>query len=259
MADVTTQDLVTYDELGKLIGVHRWTVRKWVDKGYLPPAVARSPRGLLFPMPSAEQIAQSQARKRQNEANRLQNLKVVKPEGAWLEKKMRRAPEGCVTHEQAMELLGCSRDALKKRIQHKTLRTHSPGWISLQEIERYKSRPVARRGPQKGAKYRLQDSPKPKELKIVPERPCSLPVAPEVPKAEGFAPYDTAVAIGRSNNAFQGALGFNLWKHPRLGFRPEAVNVKPAEGWHYHERHAKNGRGQWVIRAQKPVTGEILL
>lgn len=84
-------------------------------------------------------------------------------------------------------------------------------------------------------------------------------VAQEPKRVEGFVDHDTAVRLGRANPTFQSALGFNLHRHPELGFRPEAVNVKPTEGWRYFERHAKNGFGQWAIRTQKPATGEILL
>jgi predicted site-specific integrase-resolvase len=90
-------------------------------------------------------------------------------------------------------------------------------------------------------------------------QPTPLKVRQEVARAEGFTEYDTAVKAGRANLVFQSVLGFNLWQHASLGFRAEAVNKVPTEGWCYYERHAKNGFGQWAIRAQKPATGEILL
>jgi predicted site-specific integrase-resolvase len=95
---------------------------------------------------------------------------------------------------------------------------------------------------------------------LAPEvQPTPLKTRLEVARSEEFIEYDTAVKAGRANLTYQGPLGFNLWQHASLGFRAEAVNRVPSEGWRYHERHAKNGYGQWAIRAQRPATGEILL
>ena len=264
MADVITNNLLTYEELAELLGLHRWTVARWIQQEFLPPAVHHGPRGLLFAPPSPQQVEEAKARKRENEANRIQNIKSTMSHEKWLENKKKRTPEGCVTREEAIELLGCSRDAFKQRIRRGQLAEHSPGYVSLEEIENYKKRPPAPRGPKKGTVRKVETplyavpSPKPKELKIAPERPYSPPVAPAAPVPDGFSSYDSAVIAGRSNSAFNGPLGFNLWKHPQLGFRPEAVNVKPLEGWHYYERHGKNGLGQWRTRSQTK-TGEILL
>jgi hypothetical protein len=114
-------------------------------------------------------------------------------------------------------------------------------------------------------RFKTNDRPKTAALKpseaprrTTPRQPCIItrPTAVVVPA--GFVCYEAAVATGRDNSRFQNALGFNLLRHAELGFRAAIINEALSGGWLYHERHAINGKRQWIIRQQKPLSGEIL-
>jgi hypothetical protein len=106
---------------------------------------------------------------------------------------------------------------------------------------------------------KVTPKPKAKTVQIVPQKPAPAPTPAPVPTHVDFVAYDVAVEAGRSNPCFQNVLGFNVLSHPKLGFRAAKVSEKPEWPWRYHERHGLNGWGQWQVRAQRPVTGEILL
>lgn len=255
--------LLSIAEVCECLGTTETTLRRWVKRGWIAPVGVVRYGALRFKNPTQDDIAliRQKIHEARAEIGRANAAHIATPESIQ-KRNVSRAnnqeasrPNGCLSRTEVASELGLQRKTFDKHVQKGWISEVSDGWIHQTELRRYK----AALEMKESVKSARPDRPRVSAPKVAPlPKPAPVPVAkPALPA--GFIAYDVATKEGRALPMFQSALGFNLLAHPQHGFRPALVNEKPEMGWRYHERHFVNGFGQWQVKAQKPVTGEILL
>ena len=263
---------LSMQEMQALVGVSDSTMNTWIKRGLLPPCVARGQQNApYFLPPTQEQIEHARA-------VMASNIKTGNKTGGAnsLGKGWHGAPEGLLTIPGAAHRLGVTAPCVRRRIAQGYIATVEGRWIAVEELERYIAAgcPHSNPGPVKS------EPVKPKKPSTPPTNPRQKPsmYTPPVLALKPFVPemrptalngralppplpsgYEEAVKVGRDDPRFNSVLGFNLLVCRSEGFRVAPVNEKPDGGWRYHERHHLNGYRQWQVKAQRPLTGEILL
>lgn len=260
-------------ELSALCGVPESTINRWVQTGLLErfthPSAPR--KGWYKPLTDEEvQAIRAEARSRQRHVG----ASTIRQNQSRRQNKLSLRPSpDHMTAEEAAEMIGEAvttvRTARKKGKLANTM-TGQYAWYLRSDVEAWNRERLAKKvkapnaepapktylpTPAKGS---VPDAALRPKLKAQPPKPVVLPrftPAPDSSPAASprtsrdFGAYDAAVEAGKANPAFQGPLGFNVLHNSQTGaFRPAPVSVIPQDGWNYHQRHYKNGLGQWQIR-----------
>lgn len=267
----SSEGLLSTVEVCKFLGTTECTLRRWITRGWIAPVGTTAHGAHRFETPTPEKIAaiRASAREARCAAGRANARHIVTGEAIARREASRAAnrlaarPEGCLTRKEAAEALGLSAPTFNKHVQKGWIATIEGRWIRQEDLDQHKAkRSKAKALPRVSPPKNVVYAPKTKAVKAFASKPVKkvaevAPAPPVVPV--GFVLYDQAIVVGRSEARFQSVLGFNLLSHPSLGFRAAVVSEKPEGAWRYHERHFINGFGQWQVRAQKPMTGEIVL
>lgn len=274
-------------------GVHLTTITAWVQEGLLRPVHTQGGRS-WFVMPDEDQLKAMGARssrvalKLGVEYQPVDAIASECPEGMisvrqiqevagvcrdtlnmWIRKGLFPPPAVRGTYRQgywhpsALECIDKARREMLARSREGSVKGGSVtgGIRKATALSKPPKEPTRR---EEGAK-KSPPGPKPiatKPLKELPRiapsvEPTSLK-ARETPLPPDHTPYEDAVAAGKANPSWATVLGFNVLKHPQLGYRTAPVTEKPEGGWTYYERHHLNGFKRWAMR-QMSAAGQVSL
>lgn len=279
---VRPDGLVYQKQLRELLGIAETTLLRWQKLGWITPERKEAHLTLYRP-PTQERIEEIRAMMAEREvAGAARGRRTQMTQGSHSDRTKRsqevrvrraqeRADQGLVSKRTLAKLTktNCAtiNDWIKTGIITPALVSVSGKqmWFTHSDIDTIKSftikpqatvktKPTPKLKPAQKTKPALKTKPVP-PVEVVVQHIAKVKAVPTVEVGS----YADAVAQGRSDSRFQTALGFNLLAHPQLGFRPALVNEKPDQGWRYHERHFINGYRQWQVKAQKALTGEIVL
>lgn len=263
--------LVDGPTLCKQAGIGLSTLLRWRKGGYVSHAY-QCPRlhTLYFEPLTPEQVQELRAQGRHN----------MDPH----EGRLSTRPEGYITAEEAAQLAEVDVTTIKSAINRGLIVTTKVGrwvWLSPESVNTWRSRrglaaqpgwsspspqPKTPRWREVGVKTRPVAAPLPRPKELTIKRPEAAVVAPKVgtctPETatvrDASGDYEAVVSEAKTQPAFCGVLGFNLLRHNFTGeYRAASVSEKPQWPWRYHQKHYKNGWGNWTVASMNPVSGRV--
>jgi hypothetical protein len=290
MAEAPPCDLIDRIGLHEQSGVPLPTIDRWIRGGYITPAfVDPKWRKSWFTPLTQEDVADIRAKCRQTlrEVGKRNMAQALEKWHGGTGKEHRLSSRPSVDHlmvEEVAEMIGERYSLVASATKEGSLSSVKVGrykWVIRSDAETWnqqrlakkaaKERPSSTQSPDQGSKPKNQAPIAPEVVyqkqKAATPKPSVLPSFTTRQKPQStvrqqirdFDSYDTAVEGGQANPAFQGPLGFNVLLNSKTGaYRSAAVNVVPADGWTYHQRHYRNGLGQWQIRTMS-ISGQVHL
>lgn len=263
---------LTENELAALVGVPQPTLARWRVAGLLE-SLRVGRFVFLKPIDKVGVIAiRNECQRRQREqgrANAIYLSESLKIRSAMSAREECR-PQGALDMKQCAQSVGVSRFIIESAVHRGELPSTKTGrwiwvsetdlavWVSGRDLsaERSQKESATRSTTQRYRNQAIYFAP-PKTPRISPK---ASSIAPSDSRSgeDAVASYDASVAEGKADPRFAGALGFNLIrKEDRYQVLP--VGTPLPDGWRYHQRHHKNGYGQWQVRTMHSVTGEVHL
>jgi predicted DNA-binding transcriptional regulator AlpA len=261
------------------------TIDRYVRKGWIVPLhVDPKWRKAWFAPMSPEQVEElrQKAKEAIRESARGNIAKVLEQwhgGGSAAHRESFRPSPDHLTVEEVAKVIGEAFHLVASATKEGTLPKTKLGryiWVLRSDVEPWNKKRLASIGAKSDTaiaksteqESRLAEKSSSSKSKPAPKKQAELPrfanrhgtIHPvQDPPLRDFAGYDAAVEAGKANPAYQGPMGFNIHLHSKTGaYRSAPVSVNPQDGWNYHQRHYRNGFGQWQMRTMSRY-GEVHL